>query len=115
LRLGGIAVGGLGATGLLTGLGLALKSRAVAGLHDDLCAPGAPCASQRAFDLDHQARLYKQWSIVSAAVGALVTGAGIWMIVSGDRRTAELAGTTSLRLAPSLDGRSFEVSMSGAW
>ena len=115
LRAGGIAVTSLGGAGLLTSLGLALASRAGAVQRDQLCAPGAPCASGRAFELDRQAAHLKQASIVSAAVGALATGSGIWMIVAGDRRSALLAGQTSLKLSPSLDGKSFQVSMSGAW
>lgn len=92
----GAGVASLGVAGYFGIRTLSLK-----GDRDALCAPGAPCTSQTAFDDDHQARIDQLLALVFAGVGAAAVGVGAWLILSTPHAAPAAARAAArLRLVP---------------
>lgn len=81
LLLGGITALGVGAISFGIAIGFGADMASKLSTRDSLCAPGAPCFSQAAFDADHTARVDQGWMFATGAIGIVGLAAGAVLVV----------------------------------
>lgn len=90
LAYGGLAVAAVGiGTGIYFGVSMANH----ASKRDDICAPGAACYDQHAFDEHHSAEVAQRWMLVTGGVGLVAAGAAAALLlvpVTSERQRASV-------------------------
>ncbi len=81
LLIGGITALGVGVVSFGVAIGFGADMASKLSTRDSLCAPGAPCTSQAAFDADHAARVDQGWMLATGALGIVGIGAGVVLVV----------------------------------
>jgi hypothetical protein len=96
-RTTGIAAIAFGVVGLGTAAVFGVETVSKTNQRNALCAPGAPCSQQAAFDADHAARVDQQAMFVSGAIGVAAAAAGAALLVVSRGKAPAASGW---KLAP---------------